>query len=363
MELDKKLTEEILSSLNFRTMSQMTYTDVKAREEAILAEPTGEDGAYTLPNGREVGPERLADHIWLAWARRRSTLPLDLWKKTIKTEVPENKRDRGFLARMCLEYMGVSWNARHYRVTADGFFEMSSCVRDEEAEEERWLRVPLKTLRDNLSVENRVRCVIWLDDLKVRGSEEPPEGYRGATITDSKGTWKVPLGHLPWEATSSESLWAEGYEHGGERLQALLAADPEWENSGDGRYYQRGGGLGLTVRQNGDVDSRPILVDFSDGRAIRAAQLMPREARAVAWAARCAHAPRDAGGRYNGSDGNNWYFDGGGQGVHVCTNLADKTDEYIYHVVGTVCEDIWVRSPNVASKYLMSERHLRRRRS
>ena len=119
----------------------------------------------------------------------------------------------------------------------------------------------------------------------------------------------------------------------------------------------------LTVRQNGEVDSRPILIDFNDGRAIRAAQLMPREARAVAWAARCAHAPRSAGGRYNGSNGKCWYFDGGSQGVHVHTNLVDKTDEYIYHVVGTVSEDIWVRSPNVASKYLMSERHLRRRRS
>lgn len=90
---------------------------------------------------------------------------------------------------------------------------------------------------------------------------------------------------------------------------------------------------------------------------------MPREARAVAWAARCAHAPRDAGGRYNGSDGKNWYFDGGSQGVHVCTNLADKTDEYIYHVVGVVSEDIWVRDARVACKYLMSERHLRRSRS
>lgn len=362
MELDKKLAEEILSVLNFRTTSQMSYTDVKAREEAILAEPTG-NGTYVLPNGREVGVDRLADHVWLAWSRRRASLPLDLWNKTLKTEVPEDKRARWFLAEMCLAYMGVSGNARRYHVTPDGFFKVSSCVRDEDTEEERWLCVPIKTLRDNLSVENMIRCAIWLDDLEVRGSEEPSEGYRGATITDEKGTWKVPIDRLPWEATSSESLWAEGYELGGERLQALLAADPEWENSGDGRYYQRGGGLCLTVRKNGEVDSRPILIDFNDGRAVRAAQLMPREARAVAWAARCAHAPRSAGGRYNGSDGKNWYFDGGSQGVHVCTNLADETDEYIYHVVGVVSEDIWVRDARVACKYLMSERHLRRRRS
>lgn len=49
--------------------------------------------------------------------------------------------------------------------------------------------------------------------------------------------------------------------------------------------------------------------------------------------------------------------------MHVCTNLADETDEYIYHVVGVVSEDIWVRDARVACKYLMSERHLRRRRS